>query len=138
MKCAIHNDRDADGMCVTCGKPFCRECLITLEDRFYCKKHVVDIFKAGSDNNINPNDEKNNNVIYNHNYNHIKSPKSRAIAFLLCLFLGAFGLHRFYVGKVITGILYFFTFGFFTVGWFFDILMLGIGKFKDRRGFYLK
>jgi len=33
------------------------------------------------------------------------SPKSRVAATLLCLFLGGFGIHRFYVGKIITGII---------------------------------
>ena len=33
------------------------------------------------------------------------SPKSRLVAFLLCFFLGELGIHRFYVGKVGTGLL---------------------------------
>ncbi|MBQ3755018.1 MAG: TM2 domain-containing protein, partial [Clostridia bacterium] len=39
------------------------------------------------------------------------SPKSRLVATLLCFFLGGLGIHRFYVGKVGTGILYLFTGG---------------------------
>lgn len=35
------------------------------------------------------------------------SPKGKWPTFALCLFLGVFGFHRFYVGKIGTGILYF-------------------------------
>ena len=33
------------------------------------------------------------------------SPKSKATAALLCLFLGGLGVHRWYVGKVGTGLI---------------------------------
>jgi len=41
------------------------------------------------------------------------SPKSRLVALLLCFFLGPLGVHRFYVGKIGTGILMLLTLG----GW---------------------
>ncbi len=62
------------------------------------------------------------------------SPKSRLLALLLCFFLGVFGVHRFYVGKVGTGILYIFTAALFGFGWIFDIIMIAIGTFRDSRG----
>ncbi len=39
------------------------------------------------------------------------SPKSRLVALLFCFFLGTFGIHRFYVGKIGTGIFMFVTLG---------------------------
>ena len=39
------------------------------------------------------------------------SPKSRLVALLLCFFLGPLGVHRFYVGKIGTGILMLLTLG---------------------------
>lgn len=63
------------------------------------------------------------------------SPKSRFIAFLLCFFVvGLFGAHRFYVGRPYTGILYVFTVGLFTFGWFFDLILISLGMFADGQG----
>ncbi len=39
------------------------------------------------------------------------------VAFCLCLFLGFLGGHKFYEGKIGTGILYLFTGGLFLIGW---------------------
>jgi len=51
--------------------------------------------------------------------------KSKLVAYLLWFFLGVFGIHRFYLGKVGSGILYLFTFGIFGIGWFIDLFTLG-------------
>ncbi len=50
--------------------------------------------------------------------------KSKWVAFLWCLFFGAFGLHKFYEGKFLLGIVYFFTGGLFGIGVFFDLIAL--------------
>ncbi len=60
--------------------------------------------------------------------------RSKAIAFWLCLFLGVFGIHRFYLGKPFSGVLWFFTAGFFGIGLFFDILRIGFGLMRDGQG----
>ena len=62
------------------------------------------------------------------------SDKSRLAAFLLCTFLGYLGIHRFYVGKVGTGILWFFTAGIFGIGVFIDWILILVGSFKDDKG----
>lgn len=49
------------------------------------------------------------------------SPKSALIAFLLCLFLGNLGVHRFYVGKFGTGLLMLITFGGFGIWTLIDL-----------------
>lgn len=46
---------------------------------------------------------------------------SKWTAFFLCLFFGGFGAHKFYEGKIGSGILYLFTFGIFGIGWLIDI-----------------
>jgi TM2 domain-containing membrane protein YozV len=46
------------------------------------------------------------------------------IAWLLLTFLGIFGVHRFYLGKWITGIIWLCTGGFFLIGYLYDFLNL--------------
>ena len=62
------------------------------------------------------------------------SVKSRSVALWLCVFLGWAGVHRFYVGKAGTGILWFLTCGMFCVGWVADICKIAGCKFKDGSG----
>jgi TM2 domain-containing membrane protein YozV len=42
------------------------------------------------------------------------------VAWILLTFLGMFGIHRLYMGKIVTGILWALTGGFFLVGWVYD------------------
>ncbi|GAA2211874.1 hypothetical protein GCM10009850_073350 [Nonomuraea monospora] len=60
--------------------------------------------------------------------------KSWIVAVLLCFFLGAIGVHRFYVGKVGTGILQIVTLGGLGVWVLIDFIMILIGKFTDKQG----
>lgn len=68
------------------------------------------------------------------NYVTNTSDKRRTTALLLCIFFGWFGAHRYYVGKIGTGILYTFTAGLFFVGWIIDIFKILLGTFKDNVG----
>jgi len=62
------------------------------------------------------------------------SDKSKAAAFFLCLIGGLFGLHYFYVGRVMRGILAAFTLDFFVFGWILDMMQILLGNFKDNTG----
>ena len=63
-----------------------------------------------------------------------KSDKKRLVAFLLCFFLGLFGIHRFYVGKVGTAVLQIFTLCGFGIWGLVDMIMILAGAFKDKQG----
>lgn len=66
-----------------------------------------------------------------------RSGRSRLIALLLCLFLGIFGVHRFYLGKIGTGVLYLLTEGVFAIGWLVDLCVLIFGSPRDKAGYLL-
>jgi len=65
------------------------------------------------------------------------SQKSRLAACLLCFFLGTVGIHRFYVGKIGTGIAMIFTLGGLGIWVLIDFIMLCCGEFKDSNNKYL-
>lgn len=54
----------------------------------------------------------------------IPGPIDYNVAWLLLVFLGMFGVHRLYMGKVWTGILYLLTFGIFGLGYIYDMWTL--------------
>jgi hypothetical protein len=62
------------------------------------------------------------------------SPRSRLAALLLCWFLGIFGAHRFYVGKVGTGVVQLLTLGCLGIWTLIDFIMIIVGAFKDKEG----
>jgi TM2 domain-containing membrane protein YozV len=60
--------------------------------------------------------------------------KSWLVALLLCLFLGSLGAHRFYVGKMGTGVVQLITLGGCGIWALIDLIMIILGKFKDAQG----
>lgn len=63
-----------------------------------------------------------------------KSNKDWLTTLLLCLFLGSFGAHRFYVNKVGTGLAQLFTLGGCGIWALVDLIMIITGKFEDSEG----
>lgn len=62
------------------------------------------------------------------------SPKLLLPAVLLCFWFGMFGVHRFFVGKVGTGLLMLFTFGGLGIWALIDLIILICGAFTDSDG----
>jgi TM2 domain-containing membrane protein YozV len=90
--CVDHPEREASGMCVFCGKPFCEECLLQLDGKMHCKQCAQELFytlRSSSSPAV------------------VKPPAppqpSRTVAMILCLFLGLLGVHRFYLGHNTSG-----------------------------------
>lgn len=68
----------------------------------------------------------NNNIVQNAQpvVVHGGKQKSKWLSFILCFFFGVWGVHRFYEGKVGTGILWLFTGGMFGIGWLTDLIII--------------
>lgn len=60
--------------------------------------------------------------------------KSKSTTFLLCYFLGALGVHRFYLGKLVTGLLMLLTGGGLMLWWILDLYLIITGRLKDKQG----
>ena len=119
---------------------FCSKCGQSLDDQAaFC-------FKCGVAINNNAQSQQQTPQTINVNVNTIgaipvvltESPKSKWVAFGLCLCLGYLGAHHFYVGKVGMGVLYLFTCGLFGIGWIIDMITTATGTFKDSYGRPLK
>lgn len=143
MNCTNHPEIEAQGMCAYCGKPFCKDCLVEVKGRMYCKEdlsNVLDEAKQSSGgqpviNITNSNESTNTNTNVNGGF--MGAPrKSKTVALILCIigFFGIAGLHRMYVGKVGSGILHFFTYGICGIGTIIDLISILSGGFRDSYG----
>ena len=63
----------------------------------------------------------------------VDGPKDYNVAWVLLTFLGVLGIHRFYLGKVLTGLLYLFTGGLFLIGIVYDYWTLN-GQIAELNG----
>jgi TM2 domain-containing membrane protein YozV len=66
------------------------------------------------------------------------SPKSRLVVTLLAFFLGGLGVHRFYLGKIGTGIAMILTAGGLGIWALVDFIMAVCGAMKDKEGLPIK
>lgn len=145
MNCTNHPEVEAQGMCAYCGKPFCKECLVEVKGRMYCKEdlgNVLDEAKQSASaavptiNITNTNDNANTNT-NNMVGGFVGAPrKSKTTALILCIigFFGFAGLHRMYVGKVGSGVLHFLTYGICGIGTILDLISILSGGFRDSYG----
>ena len=60
--------------------------------------------------------------------------RNKLVTLLLCIFLGYLGIHRFYLGKTLSGIIYLCTGGFFVIGVIVDVVLILTGAMRDADG----
>ena len=66
------------------------------------------------------------------------SEKNFVATLILAILLGGFGVHRFYVGKIGTGIVMLLTLGALGIWTLIDVIMIAVGNFKDSNGLPIK
>lgn len=60
--------------------------------------------------------------------------KRKWVTLLLAIFLGCLEVHRFYVGKWKSGLLWLLTGGFCGLGWGIDMVLILLGRLEDSEG----
>lgn len=60
--------------------------------------------------------------------------KDWLITLLLCLFVGGLGVHRFYTGHILIGVIQILTFGGCGIWWLVDLIMIITGSYTDANG----
>ena len=102
--------------CKHCGQQIDKDCVVCP----VCGKQVEDLKSSQQPVVIN---NTNTNTVDVKMENRGKE-KNKWVAFVLCLFLGLVGAHKFYEGKILMGVVYIFTAGLFFVGWIIDLIAI--------------
>jgi TM2 domain-containing membrane protein YozV len=79
-------------------------------------------------------DKKKNHLLSSTEVSNMSPDNKWLVTLLLCLFVGFLGIHRFYVGKIGTGILHLLTLGAFGIWTLIDLVIIVLGKFTDKEG----
>lgn len=131
---------EMDGSCPACGAPleqgscpYCgyevpKETQHSTMEREDVNPQTV-IHQDYEQNIVYPNEQR---------YTTLCSPKSKAVTLITCILFGYCGLHRFYAGKIGTGIIWFLTAGCFGIGYIYDIITIAMGTFTDGAGLPIK
>lgn len=106
--------------CKYCGEKIPEDAIICT----HCGRQVEQIKNEQPQVIINNSNSNINNNTNRNNASYHSGAKNKWVALLLCLFLGFFGIHKFYEGKILLGIVYLCTFGLFGIGWFVDCISL--------------
>jgi hypothetical protein len=61
-------------------------------------------------------------------------PKDWLTTLLLCIFLGALGVHRFYTGHIVIGLIQLFTAGGCGIWWLIDLILIITNSYRDSNG----
>lgn len=116
--------------CPKCGAPMANGCCTYCDYKEPMQQGNITPKYSNNANPSNPSFSVSPDNTY-------REAKSKLTTLLLCIFLGEFGIHYFYTGKIGMGVLYLFTFGLFGIGWIVDIVRICTGSFKDSKGLSL-
>jgi len=114
---------------------YCRKCSEEIpEGAKFCPNCGADVFPVGEMTRVLPQ-----KVEIQRTKQYYVSSKNRNVALFLAFLglLGFAGMHRLYVGRMISGAIYLFTFGIFGFGTIYDLYTILSETFKDGDGYPL-
>ncbi len=109
-------------VCSSCGKQVGK-----INGEFQTPNVVLNVSNTNSNtnNNTNLNSNRNSNTNFNAaGMAYMNRPRNKWAAFIICLFFGYFGAHKFYEGKITMGVIYLLTCGLCGIGWIVDIIII--------------
>lgn len=128
-KCG-HEIPDQSKNCPECGarqgeSKFCQHCGGEIDaDCVICPKCGKQVGTAKMEQPQIVINNSNNNINNNVAGGRLAKKCNKWVAFLLCVFLGYIGAHKFYEGKGGMGVLYLLTAGLFGIGWLIDCIVI--------------
>ena len=60
MNCSKHHEREAKGMCVRCNRLICEECAVKINNKYYCKECVSEMYSTDNKDENTHNNNRNN------------------------------------------------------------------------------
>lgn len=86
MNCSKHHDREAKGMCVRCNRLICEECAVKINNKYYCKECVTEMYSTDTESKDNRNNNLNNtsytdesNLVNNNDTNEINNNNTNKV-----------------------------------------------------------
>lgn len=129
MENLIENSYEPKKFCKYCGERVALDAVICVK----CGRQIEELNTKEPNVVINNNVSSISNATSNPNFGGMNGrTKSKGLSIILCLlgFMGLAGMHKFYEGKIVMGIIYFITGGIMGIGTIIDVLRL-LGKPRE-------
>ncbi len=110
------------------AEPLYKRSLAIREKAFGVSHPLPPVKEAGEPGNVGGADEV---------LSEVDVGKDWLTTLLLCIFLGGLGIHRFYTGHTLIGVIQLLTFGGFYIWAIIDLIMIITGSYRDSNGNHL-